>query len=796
MKHNGVIDRAVLAAVLACTGGVAMGSDEILFPSLALDYEGFTTREADTFIADLDNDGDLDIATSGEDSQRVHVYLNEGNGSGFSPAVYFPGDDAPAITGADFNGDGFVDLAVAKRGFQGDLVIMLNQGDGTFAPGVDYPARFGPSDITTGDMNNDGNADVIVTDRVDSFIVILHGNGDGTFMPFTGRYVGDLPQGVEVGDLNGDGYPDILAVSVFSNELGVSLSNGSGSFGLPAYYPAGSEPRRVRVADIDGDTDLDVVVVSRSSHSVSVYKNDGAGGLSVHATVGVGFYPLDLRLTDLDADGSPDLLVSNEDERDIKVLINDGAGNFAPDTGDGPYIGSARSVQAADMNGDGLVDIVAGGDRAHAISFQATDGTFASSHMLDQIPRGWARYADLNGDGAMDIVASNGSFMEQRFTIALGDANGGVASTATITPIPNATVLDAIPSDIDGDGDADVVAMVRTVEFGKFDPFFTVSLYAYINDGSGSMTLTGTPVEVDSDIDEFYEMDCGDFDGDGLRDDFLVSNLFEAQIKAASWNPLQAWDTMGTVVSVPGNGLGLEAIDYDMDGDDDIVSLGADRIIVRRNNGGFTFSGGGDVTTGVEPGSIAFGDIDGDGDPDLAVLSEPGLTISIIQNNGSGFDPATNISNGTVGSSSTDFPRRLAMGDVNLDGNADLVLSRVTQQDSTRVYLGDGTGSFSLDSAYMAQIPGPIDLVDLNMDDLPDIVISNAGLPPMVLLNQGGASACPADLTGDGVLDFFDVSAFLSAYNAQDPIADFTGDGLFDFFDVSAFLSAYNAGCP
>jgi hypothetical protein len=55
---------------------------------------------------------------------------------------------------------------------------------------------------------------------------------------------------------------------------------------------------------------------------------------------------------------------------------------------------------------------------------------------------------------------------------------------------------------------------------------------------------------------------------------------------------------------------------------------------------------------------------------------------------------------------------------------------------------------------------------------------------------------CPADLTGDGVLNFFDVSAFLNAYTAMDPLADFTGDGVFDFFDVSAFLNAFNAGCP
>jgi hypothetical protein len=55
---------------------------------------------------------------------------------------------------------------------------------------------------------------------------------------------------------------------------------------------------------------------------------------------------------------------------------------------------------------------------------------------------------------------------------------------------------------------------------------------------------------------------------------------------------------------------------------------------------------------------------------------------------------------------------------------------------------------------------------------------------------------CPADLTGDGQLDFFDVSAFLNAYNSMDPVADFTDDGQFNFFDVSAFLNAYTAGCP
>jgi len=57
-------------------------------------------------------------------------------------------------------------------------------------------------------------------------------------------------------------------------------------------------------------------------------------------------------------------------------------------------------------------------------------------------------------------------------------------------------------------------------------------------------------------------------------------------------------------------------------------------------------------------------------------------------------------------------------------------------------------------------------------------------------------AGCDADLTGDGVLDFFDVSAFISAFSAQDPVADLNADRVWDFFDVSAYIDAYNAGCP
>lgn len=66
----------------------------------------------------------------------------------------------------------------------------------------------------------------------------------------------------------------------------------------------------------------------------------------------------------------------------------------------------------------------------------------------------------------------------------------------------------------------------------------------------------------------------------------------------------------------------------------------------------------------------------------------------------------------------------------------------------------------------------------------------------------GGADAsvvgptCQADINADGVLNFFDVSEFITLFLQQHPGADFTGDGVFDFFDIAIFLDAFLAGCP
>lgn len=111
-------------------------------------------------------------------------------------------------------------------------------------------------------------------------------------------------------------------------------------------------------------------------------------------------------------------------------------------------------------------------------------------------------------------------------------------------------------------------------------------------------------------------------------------------------------------------------------------------------------------------------------------------------------------------------------------------------QSTSKLIASDGSEDAFLGSGVAIDDTG--DIAAGASDD--NASFSNGGAA--YIFELGTTTACPADLNNDGSLNFFDVSAFLTAYQSQDPIADFNNDGLFNFFDVSAFLTAFNAGCP
>lgn len=150
------------------------------------------------------------------------------------------------------------------------------------------------------------------------------------------------------------------------------------------------------------------------------------------------------------------------------------------------------------------------------------------------------------------------------------------------------------------------------------------------------------------------------------------------------------------------------------------------------------------------------------------------------------------------------------------NGDPNLLFGASVDQNAGLLAVGGPADPSQSGSAYLYEVPSGILIANLSQSDpagFDSFGISVALDSDFIFVgssndddngtNSGSvyrfmipSDECPADLTGDGSLDFFDVSAFLAAFSVQDPVADFAGEGNFDFFDVSAFLAAFSAGCP
>jgi len=121
-----------------------------------------------------------------------------------------------------------------------------------------------------------------------------------------------------------------------------------------------------------------------------------------------------------------------------------------------------------------------------------------------------------------------------------------------------------------------------------------------------------------------------------------------------------------------------------------------------------------------------------------------------------------------------------------------------SSNDTVSVFFQEDNGLFADRISFsVGSLPRSVAVGDLNGDGgLDMVVMSSRSDGASILMNLCSTTACPADLNGDGTLNFFDVSIFIAALSAQDPIGDFTGDGRWNFFDVSAFLAAFAKGCP
>ena len=288
-------------------------------------------------LGDVDGDGDLDMLTANNGSSTVSVRLNDGTGNFTAPATNpNPAVDYGPLSVAlgDVDGDGDLDLLTANNNLSGTVSIRLNDGTGSFtAPATNPDPGVGhtPISVALGDVDGDGDLDLLTANYGDNTVSVRLNDGTGSFTaPATNPDpgVGNAPISVVLGDVDGDGDLDMLTANIADNTLSVRLNDGTGNFTTPATNAdpvVGSEPLSVALGDVDGDGDLDVLTANYDDNTVSVRLNDGTGNFTAPATnpnPSVGSSPYSIALGDVDGDGDLDVLAANFGSNTVSVRLN------------------------------------------------------------------------------------------------------------------------------------------------------------------------------------------------------------------------------------------------------------------------------------------------------------------------------------------------------------------------------------------------------------------------------------------------------------------------------------------
>ncbi|QQS30070.1 MAG: VCBS repeat-containing protein [Sphingobacteriales bacterium] len=684
-----------------------------------------TASATSVYLADLDGDGDLDILSASQDDNKIAWYENDGSGNfGTQKIISVAAHRAHAVYAADLDGDGDTDVLSASWS-DNKIAWYENDGAGNFgAQQIITTTAGGARSVYAADLDGDGDMDVLSASSQDDKIAWYENDGAGGFG--TQQIISttaDYAISVYAADLDSDGDMDVLSASQNDNKIAWYENDGAGNFGAQQIISTVADgARSVYAADLDGDGDIDVLSASFNDDKLAWYENDGFGNFGIQQIIfNSPGYPQGIYAAyaaDLDGDGDLDIISTALSEKKIAWQENDGTGNFGQQQIISTSAHTPISVYAADVDGDGDMDVLSASQYDDKIAWYENDGNgiFGIQQLISISATTSARSvytADLDGDGDLDVLSA--SYWDNKIAWYENDGTGNFGTQQIITTSAiNATAV--YTADLDGDGDADVLSASSGDD----------KIAWYENDGAGNF---GTQQIISIAANGARSVYAADLDGDGDLD--VLSASSDEKI---AWYENDGAGNFGTqqIISLATD-IPIFVYTADLDGDGDLDVLSAsywdNKIAWYENDGTGNFGTQQIITTSaINATAVYTADLDGDGDADILSASSGDDKIAWYENDGAGNFGAQQII-----TTAANGARSVYAADIDGDGNLD-VLSASQFDDKIAWYENDGLGNFGVQQ-----------------------IIS--------LVANGAWSVYAADLDGDGDMDL------LSASIADDKIA-------------------------
>jgi hypothetical protein len=322
-------------------------------------------------------------------------------------------------------------------------------------------------DLRLVDLDGDGDLDLL-TSAGNSQIRWNENLGSGVFSPQKTVGNATFPTDLTSGDLDGDGDKDVL-VTVQGGDFGTANDRvqwypnlGGGVFGAAVVITnAPGWPQAVDAADLDGDGDLDIVVAPDLGTEMWLFEGIGLGGFAAHPDLPLSSGPEEVELFDLAGSSLPDMLIGTLSQ--VLWLENRGGGAFGPENVLTSQLSQGVDVHAADLDGDGDLDVLSASRGNDKISWfeNLGGGAFGAEQVLTLQADG-ARCVDtgdLDGDGDLDVLSASGLDDKVAWYENLG---GGAFGPQQLISIQADSPVAARSGDLDGDGDLEVVSNSST----------------------------------------------------------------------------------------------------------------------------------------------------------------------------------------------------------------------------------------------------------------------------------------------------------------------------------------------